>query len=66
MSRSDDAWGGIMMAVLVVALLGYFFVQPHFEARSFNKLTGGNATYADAFWSELRIDGSSQILKGNQ
>jgi len=50
---------GIIASVLLAVVM-CMLAQPYFEAESFNKLTGGNATYMDAFWSELRIDGSSQ------
>ena len=50
----------MMMVIAIVAIIGVAFMQPYFEAQSFNKLTGGNATYWDALWSNLRVDGSSQ------
>lgn len=50
----------ILVILAILAIIGLFAAQPYFEAKSFNKLTGGNATYWDALWSNLRIDGSSQ------
>lgn len=49
----------IILAVVVIAGLILFFslIQPFFEARSFNKLTGNNASTWDAIWVELRVDG---------
>lgn len=49
----------------ISAIIALFAAQPYFEAKSFNKLTGGNATYWDALWSNLRIDGSSQQRDGD-
>jgi hypothetical protein len=56
MNRSEGCFFG------AVALIGISIAlaQPYFEAKSFNRLTGGNATYWDALFSELRVDGSSQ------
>jgi hypothetical protein len=51
------------MWVLIIGLFLFIFIQPYFEAKAFNRLTGGNATYEDAFWSQLRVDGSSQVLQ---
>jgi len=45
-----------VIVVVVVLFLAVFF-QPYMEARSYNKLTGGNATTWDALWTELRVTG---------
>lgn len=50
----------IICIVGIVLIIAISAMQPYFEAQSFNKLTGGNATYWDALWSNLRVDGSSQ------
>lgn len=60
--RTDDATN-TCIGVLCLMAFAFIVIQPYFEARSFNKLTGGNATYFDALFSELRIDGSSQVIK---
>ncbi len=64
MSRDDSA--SFFIGLFILVTICFLIVQPYFEAKSFNRLTGGNATYADAFWSELRVDGSSQIIKKQQ
>ena len=51
---------GVLVIVGFLIIVGGCLAQPYFEAKSFNKLTGGNATYWDAVWSNLRVDGSSQ------
>ena len=53
------------MAAIIIIGVTCGLAQPYFEAKSFNKLTGGNATYWDAMWTELRVDGSSQVQKRN-
>jgi len=65
MASRDDNTTCWMMAAIAF-LLAFMIIQPYFEARTFNKLTGGNATYADALFAELRIDGSSQVIKNQQ
>ena len=61
--RSIKDWDlvGFWTIVLgIILILTIAIAQPYFEAKSFNKLTGGSATYWDAVFSELRVDGSSQ------
>lgn len=41
--------------VFVVLLVAGALVQPYFEAKAFNRCTGGNATYFDAAFTELRV-----------
>jgi len=56
MKNSETGW----FAAFAIAAVLIGLTQPYFEAKSFNKLTGGNATWWDALWTELRVDGSSQ------
>lgn len=56
-SRFKDNLVIIIIFGTIIGSISMAVVQPYFEANSYNKLTGGNATYWDAFWSELRIDG---------
>ena len=60
MSKKLDTLYFWLLISIVIVSLTIFLIQPYFEAQSFNKLTGGDATYWDALWSELRVDGSSQ------
>jgi len=53
-----------VIAALILITLGIAAIQPHFEAKAYNKLTGGNATYWDALFTELRIVGTEE--KGNE
>lgn len=62
-TRKDISGTEMLVIVMIIFCILGIFIQPYFEAKSFNRLTGGNATYADAFWSELRVDGSSQVLQ---
>jgi hypothetical protein len=63
MARGSDDTNSMLIGFVLLVLVGFMVIQPYFEAKSFNRLTGGNATYADALFSELRVDGSSQIIK---
>jgi hypothetical protein len=42
---------GVTVATVILALI----LQPHFEARTFNKFSKTKATYFDALVSELRV-----------
>lgn len=44
------------IALIVVIICGWTFVS-YQEARSFSKLTGGNATTWDAMFTQLRVQG---------
>lgn len=41
--------------IVILSILIYIFVRPYFEARSFNRFSEHQATYGDAFWTDLRI-----------
>jgi len=45
--------GLTILFLAIVAGAGIF--QAHMEASTYNKLTGGNATWFDALWVELRV-----------
>jgi hypothetical protein len=45
-----------IFAILFFSLIGgVVFFQAHMEAKTYNKLTGSNATWWDAMWVELRV-----------
>ena len=50
----DYTWLIPITALIVVIAIA--LIQPHFEAKAFNKFTKGHkATYWDAMWTNLRI-----------
>lgn len=44
----------LIIAAIIAILVGIAF-QPYYEAKAFNKMTGKNATYFDALFTELRV-----------
>lgn len=46
----------LLIVLLLITSVTLAFIAPKFEAESFNKCTGGNATYKTAFFTELRVD----------
>lgn len=50
---SPIEWISVLIIIIFVAVSACF---PYFEAKSFNKCTGGNATYSTAVFTELRIE----------
>jgi hypothetical protein len=50
---------GLILLVVLGAMITAVAVPPYFEAQSYNRLTGSNATYWDAVWVELRVQGCS-------
>ena len=63
MSRNTIEWIiiGVCIVLLVGTLIGAMVIPPYFEMQSFNKLTcpAVEATYWDAMFAELRVDGSN-------
>ena len=49
--------GGVL---LLIGIISIGLAQPYFEAQAYNKLTGGDASYFDAAFSQLRIVGREQ------
>jgi hypothetical protein len=50
---------GVLIAIylLVIAIAcSIGLLQPMFEARSFNRCTGSNASYFDAAFTQLRVE----------
>lgn len=45
----------ILIVIMVIFAVIFGFLSPYFEAKSFNKCTGGNATYMTALFTELRV-----------
>jgi len=62
MNMEKNKLSKIDLVIIIMIAVGLFFAiaQPHFEAKAYNKLTGGNATYWDALFTELRIVGSEK------
>lgn len=57
---SGENWS-VLIAVLLTfaAIFAFVGAQPYFEMQSYNRLTGSHATYWDAVWIELRVQGCS-------
>ena len=45
-----------LILLTIVLTLVFVALAPHFEAKSFNDCTGGNATYMTALFTELRVE----------
>jgi hypothetical protein len=43
-----------------IFLLAMGLLQPYFESRAYNKLTGAHTTYWDAVWLKLRVQDRPQ------
>ena len=63
MAEIKESWVNCIIVAVLIFFLGGAIMQPYFEAKTFNKLTGGKATYWDAVFAELRVDGSSQVIR---
>lgn len=47
---------GKIVVLVILIILGFIGMIPYFEAKNFNKCTGGNATYSTAFFTQLRVE----------
>lgn len=48
----------VITAIVIIFFLGLLvlvIVEPYFESRHYNKVTGAHTTYWDAVWLELRV-----------
>ena len=55
---NDTAEVIVAILFVVIVVLGIILsagLQPYFEAKTFNECTGGNASYWDAAFAELRV-----------
>ena len=53
-----------LMVIAVVGLaLGGWIVASHFEAQSYNKLTGHNISTWEAMWIQLRVQDAPRLKK---
>lgn len=62
MNRHSD-YEGCSMVLCVLALIAIVVIaalQPLFESRAYNRLTGAQTTYWDALVLELRVQGQPQ------
>ena len=50
----------IVLILGIVATLLSMILQPYFESKTYNKLTGAETTWWDAVWVELRIENSTE------
>jgi hypothetical protein len=58
MMNEEDIKGGCACLGLVVffaVVILLTVLQPYFESRAYNRLTGAHTTYWDAVWLELRV-----------
>ncbi len=49
-------WMALFIVLTISLVIGVGIFKSHYEAKSWNKLTGGNATTWDAFFVGLRVD----------
>lgn len=49
-------WGYGVIGLIILIFAGFIFISAYFEMQSFNKLTGGDASYWDAFWVNLQVN----------
>jgi hypothetical protein len=57
MNKIEYGVAFIVVIGFLISIIG-FFAQPYFEAKAYNKFRKpdqAQATYWDAFWSDLRI-----------
>lgn len=48
----------VLIAIIIfLGMPGFWLARSYFEAQSFNRLTGKQATTWDAMWVELRVTG---------
>lgn len=45
----------VFYVAVIVGAIGSAVLQPYFEAKAFNRCTGGDATYFTAAFTELRV-----------
>lgn len=50
----------IVITLVIIGAVTFSVLQPRFEAEAFNRCTGGNATYATALFTELRVENCNQ------
>ncbi len=46
---------GVLITLTFIAVIGFFFIQPYFEARAYERVTGKSVTYWDAMFLDLRV-----------
>lgn len=49
---------GLLIAGIVVVVGCLFLIQPFFEARAYNRITGAHVSTWDAVWLDLRVQES--------
>ena len=54
MTRKEILTYSVAVLIILATLAG-MVAQPYFEASTFNRLTGGEANYFDALFSNLRV-----------
>jgi hypothetical protein len=53
--RTSEVVVDFLILLVIIIVLGIAIVRPYFEAKTFNECTGGDATYVDAAFAELRV-----------
>lgn len=54
--NNEEVLYGLFIGIVVIIGLTILAIVPHFEAKSFNECTGGNASYMTALFTELRVE----------
>jgi hypothetical protein len=53
--NNEAVLGALMLVLLIGFLVGMWLVRSHYEASTYQKLTGADVTMWDAMWVELRV-----------
>lgn len=62
--KYENVWGFFFTTLVIIGILALCVLQPYFESRAYNRLTGAHTTYWDALWLELRVQ--DQPIKEKQ
>ena len=54
----NDKIANFLTVAVLVGIVTMLFIAPIFERDAYNRLCHGSATYTDALFSELRVDGA--------
>lgn len=49
----------VIAVIFFVVVMTGLVIKSHFEAKAYNRLTGANVTWQDAFWVQLRVDATA-------
>lgn len=59
--NEETKYGVLIVMAMILILVGCWVGASHFEAQSYNKLTGNDVTTWDAMWVQLRVQDAPQL-----